>query len=268
MPKTYNKLVGCGCSFSDYCGNPTLTFNAYAAKQLELPYLDLTAGASSNLRWTRILTSEIRKGNITKDDLLVLQFTNPSRTEFVTDLPRNSSSWSFPTWNAVTNPIFDARVHKSGKPIDEKYNDKYWLLRHMPQSGNWADNKIIKEWHSLYMKYFYCEEYVKELFLNQLFSLQQILKEFNVIYIYTGYINHEIKLEPFMKMLNNNTCVIEAMSMVNKETTPDLKYCLDAPFDCAHINQAGHEVIGRTIVDLVELNSFSTETPPNLAIIK
>ena len=268
MPKTYSKLVGCGCSFSDYCGNPTFTFNAYAADQLGIPYLDLTAGASSNLRWTRILTSEIRKGNITKDDLIVLQFTNPGRTEFVTDVARNYTNWGFPTWNAITNPKYDTSVHQAGKPLDEMYNDKFWLLRHMPQSGNWADNKILEDWHKAYMKYFYCEEYSKELFLNQIFSLQHILKEFNVIYIYTGYINHDIKLEPFIEMLNNNTCVIEAMSMVNKEITPDMKYCLAPPHDCAHINLAGHEVIGRTIVDLVELNAFSTETPPNLAIIK
>jgi len=264
--KQFVKVVGTGCSFSDYTGNPKNTFNQQVALHYGIDYLDLTAGAGSNDRWYRLLLAGIREGVITKDDLIVIQYTNLMRREYVTDLrdPKESASDYHP-WKNPTG------YKRTLKPIKEKWSTEWYTFKWNPTASAWADTPELKKWCDLMAVHFTSRSYAIELWRNQHFALQHILKDYAVVYLHTGYIQSEVKIDDFIKSTNTNAAIIEFPT--NSENGggnifDQNGWCLNPPYDCAHINQAGHDAVAEAIIQLTEMSDFKEKTSPDRLVIQ
>lgn len=70
-----------GCSFSDYTLVNT-NWGEHLANKLGMRYVHMNRGGGSNDRSWREVTSKVLEGEITSDDLVIVQYTNIDRREF------------------------------------------------------------------------------------------------------------------------------------------------------------------------------------------
>lgn len=257
--KTYRNLIGTGCSFTDYTGRPPATFNQIVADRLGIDYLDLSAGAGSNERWWRILLSGIREGKVSKDDLLVLQYTNIHRKELVTNLVETPPVAPDPWTPDRKKP----KPNNNTKQIREKYTDLFSTIKWMHNSFISNDNKKLNSYYKMLQDHCWCPEYQVEKWRNQHLALQYILADYNVIYLYTGYLG-DIKWEEFLSSTNNQATIIR----FTQNCIQNNEWCLLPPHDCAHINYKGHQAVAETIYSALEYSKFDKNTPPDVLEIK
>jgi hypothetical protein len=86
------KLFAAGCSISTRCSGKT-SYPEELSKLLNYELVNCTAGCGSNYRIWRTITKHIMDGNLTSDDLLVIQYTEPTRREFWSKFPKNNDSF-------------------------------------------------------------------------------------------------------------------------------------------------------------------------------
>ncbi len=87
-----SKLFAAGCSISTRCNGKT-SYPEELAKLLNYQLVNFTAGCGSNYRIWRTITKEIMHGNLTSDDLVVIQYTEPTRREFWSRFPKGNDNY-------------------------------------------------------------------------------------------------------------------------------------------------------------------------------
>ena len=148
------KLFTAGCSISTRC-NAKTSYPEELAKLLNYELVNFAAGCGSNYRIWRMITKEIMDGNLTSDDLVVIQYTEPTRREF----------WSrFPKGNDNYKDLYD-----DGSIIRFKFD-----------SYVWQRTKEEIEFLKLYEFNFVNDVFETENFAVNNFNFQHMLKNHNI----------------------------------------------------------------------------------------
>lgn len=142
-----------GCSASDRTEVPKC-YGDYLADSLNLTYQHYAAGCGSNDRIFRNLLTLVKNKTITSKDLVIIQYTETTRTEY---------------WSSFVNDVNLRDNYDSGQ-----------ILRYKINSGSWQPNKIEKKFFKLYEQYFLNETFEQEKFAAHNFALQCVLEKYNI----------------------------------------------------------------------------------------
>lgn len=153
------KLCVAGCSFSDYT-HVKKVYGEFLAERLGFDYIHEGAGCGSNYRIWRRIVNHILNGNLTPNDIIIIQYTNPERKEFYTTNP------PFPYVNLPEDALIISEPYQSGSLIRYKY-----------QADSWQDYENDKLFFKMYESDHINIEYEKELFLVYHNMFQCFLKE-------------------------------------------------------------------------------------------
>lgn len=224
------KLFVAGCSFSDYTGVDHV-YGEFLATTLNYEYIHEGAGCGSNWRIWRTITNHVLSGNLTSDDLLIIQYTDMTRNEFWTSLnqPPNTirnSDYS----HAVT-----ARPDLSWLPLVDRGPDSGYIIRYKIGAEKWQNNKKECEFFEMYEKYFVNSHFCKEQFKIQHYMFQTMLIRNNIKTVFTNSYRHGCR--QFM-------CLPEFTPYMFTDPLPYsdcMQYDL-GPGDYGHLNLTGHEI--------------------------
>ena len=152
------KLFAAGCSISTRCYANT-SYPEELAKLLNYELVNFTAGCGSNYRIWRTITKEIIDGNLTSDDLVVIQYTEPTRREFWSRFPKNNDNYK------------------------DLYDDGS-ILRFKIDSYLWQSTKEEVEFLRSYETNFVNDSFENENFHINNFNFQHMLKAHNIKVIF------------------------------------------------------------------------------------
>jgi hypothetical protein len=212
------KLVVGGCSFSSSF-NIRLeeSWPALVAKQLNCDLLDEAAIAGSNYRIWRKIVNYIVEGVVTKDDTLIIQYTESHRTE-------------------LFSPIKRRLEHDDRHSPAESYHDGYILKNKwgLELTGIGDEKKI-----GIMTRKFSCDQFDYERFSVEHTMFQGYLKSlgFNHVYFLIG--------GPYTPNINN----ITQYPIIDCSDT--LKYHLTN--DIHHMNAVGHKTVTQRILDVLKV---------------
>jgi hypothetical protein len=206
-----NKLYVAGCSFTDNLPIPH-NYGSKLATLLGLEYVHKARGIGSNHRMWRHLTNAIMDKQLTSDDLLVVQYTNPERREFWSAIPRSKEE-----------------LHAD---CSEYYDEDGTILKFKMDSYYWQNNKIEKDFMKMYEENFLSIKFEQEVFNYQNFMFQSMLLQHKIptVFLYSRYnnnfyVNNEYKPHIFY----------EPKSFIDDEST-----YMDVINDRYHLNERGH----------------------------
>jgi hypothetical protein len=114
-----NKLIVCGCSYSDRTFVDRC-YGDYLSEMLDKQYVHLAKKGASNDRAWRKATEMILRGQIDSDDILLVQYTDLNRREF----PSNNLK-SAHVGTEVVESMSD--MHKSYAVSDYKIDSYTWM---------------------------------------------------------------------------------------------------------------------------------------------
>lgn len=223
------KLFVGGCSVSDYT-NVETTYGEMLSKMLNFEYVHEAAGCGSNWRIWRTITNHILNGNLTSDDLLIIQYTNFERREF----------WS----------RHQAYTYYTGyQPLREKYaNGDGDIIRFKVKSHEWQITKEEKLLHSLYENNFVSSEFDFDVFCTQHLMFQCLLKEYGIKTIFMpleGYVGWNIKYIPYFE---------NSVINLNEEWRKNEFHNIT---DLAHLNSKGHQHFANLLYNFIQTNYFN-----------
>jgi hypothetical protein len=205
------KLCVAGCSFSDYKLVPNV-YGDILAKKLNSAYIHHATIAGNNYRIWREISKLVMASEITSQDILIIQYTQATRSEF---------------WSAVP---YKPQV-RYGVDFVENYNNDGRLIRYKWRSAEWQDNSIEKEFFKMYESNFLNPHFEEEKFkvYNEMF--QHFLLNYNIptIFLKTEYCSEQVSLLPNFKALSYSF-----------DITPDTEL---SPNDRCHLNLHGHSIL-------------------------
>ena len=231
------KLFVAGCSFSDY----TKVEHAYGeilAGKLNYQYVHEGAGCGSNWRIWRTITKHILDGNLTSDDLLIIQYTELTRNEFHSVLAQPKYVYEPRTIDNL--PITDIR-------------DDGFVIRYKFGADVWQNNKEESEFFKLYTKYFVNINFAEEQFLTHHHMFQHMLINNNIKTIFVASDRNHPK--SFFLRQHTLPNFIPYMFSEPTDKTDCEKYNL-TPGDWGHLNQKGHEVFAGWLYDHIYNNKI------------
>ena len=119
------KLVIGGCSFSDWYPGVEKPWSVKLSERMKLEYLHEARGCGSNYRIWRELTKYIVRGRVSKEDIILIQYTTPNRYEFWS----NHEHPIIPITNYRNNsdPFYDRNGKRSGSVIRYKFDAHSWV---------------------------------------------------------------------------------------------------------------------------------------------
>jgi|DEB19_MinimDraft_2_1074335.scaffolds.fasta_scaffold00172_3 hypothetical protein len=211
------KLFVAGCSFSDFT-KVEKVYGQFLSEKLNYEYVHEGAGCGSNWRIWRQITKHIMSGNLTSNDLLIVQYSGREREEF---------------WSALEQPSYSFRPNTVDHlTIIDKYTDGN-IIRYKANSHTWQNNKEERDLFELYEKYFVNIDFENERFTTQNYMFQTLLlsKHIPVIFVRSHRIPPLVDADIFT----------EYMPYVFDEPYKLKQYNLE-PNDYGHMNQAGHQV--------------------------
>ena len=226
------KLFVAGCSFSDFT-KVSKVYGQFLAEKLGYEYVHEGAGCGSNWRIWRTITKHVMSGNLTPDDLLVVQYTGRERQEFFSSLDKPSITYRP---NSLTYlKVFDT-VNNGN------------IIRYKAQAQDWQHNKEERDFFGLYEKYFLDAEFAREQFVTQNYLFQKMLlsNRINVIFI------RSFRCPPLLE-----SDVLPEYLPIFREpffSTELHKYNLE-PDDYGHMNQLGHEIFAEWLFTHINNNN-------------
>lgn len=164
------KLFVAGCSFSDYSQVDTV-YGEVLAEKLGFDYVHEGSGCGSNYRIWRSIGQHILSGNLTENDLLIVQYTSTERREF----------WS----HNEPLPSLPKTVN-----LNEGYYKGGSILKYKSFSTQWQRFEEEKQFLDLYEKYFCSIEYEEDWFrvMNSYFQSFLTSKNINTVFLETVYL--------------------------------------------------------------------------------
>jgi len=226
------KLFVAGCSFSDFT-KVSKVYGQFLAEKLGYEYVHEGAGCGSNWRIWRTITKHVMSGNLTPDDLLIVQYTGRERQEF---------------FSALEQPAHLNRPNSIDYlKTSEKVNNGN-IIRFKAQSHEWQHNKEECDFFELYEKYFVDFEFAQEQFITQNYSFQQMLSSNNITAIFVN--SH--RTPP----LHESDLLPEYLPMFREplNKTEIRKYNL-ASDDYGHMSQLGHEIFAEWLFAHINNNN-------------
>ena len=209
------KLFTAGCSVStrNHCDT---SYPEELANLLNYELVNCAVGCGSNYRIWRMLTKHIMDGNLTSDDLVVIQYTDQGRREF---------------WSRFCSEDIDVNnvdLYDDGTIIRFKFNSHTW------QRTN-EETKFLK----LYEENFINEKFEWEVFDVNNFNFQHMLKNNNikVIFIKTDRMNAHVDifmLDEYQKTHFNDK---SNSDWLNNQTETD----------SCHFSDKGHKLIAENL---------------------
>jgi len=232
------KLFVAGCSFSDYTGVDHV-YGEFLATKLNYEYIHEGAGCGSNWRTWRTITNHVLSGNLTSDDLLIIQYTAMTRNEFWTVLNQPIESIRNSDYShAAQRKFIDFRSQNRNitwVPLVDTGPDSGHIIRYKIGAEKWQNNKQECEFFEMYEKYFVNGHFCKEQFKIQHYMFQTMLIRNNIKTVFTNSYRQGCGL--FM-------CLPEFTPYMFTDPLPYsdcMQYDLNSG-DMGHLNLNGHEI--------------------------
>jgi len=233
------KVVVGGCSVSDYT-RVKRVYGEILAENIGADYIHHGAGCGSNYRTWRNVTNLVMNNEITEDDLILIQYTEPTRQEF---------------WSSYVDEhrqhIRDSKYN--GDIIRWKYGAHIW---HKTAFDN--HQKFEQKFFKLKEEYFTSTEFDLERFEynHYLFHNTIVSKNIKIAYVVpNGYMRG--KGAEFIDRFNKSgeIHITENLTFPHSpNTTFDSSlYLLD---DMSHFNQLGHEYVADVIETFLKKNQW------------
>jgi len=226
------KLFVAGCSISDYT-KVSKVYGEFLAEKLGCEYVHEGAGCGSNWRIWRVITQHIMTGNLTPDDILVVQYTGRERDEFW-------SRFDPPVWEMAPNTL----DHLCVTDVPQ-YGGS--VIRYKAGAGIWQDGQQIKDFFDTYEKNHLCVEFERERFLAHNFMFQNMLLMKNIRTIFVR--SRRAATLPMSELFPE----FRKISFI--EPAGDLTMYDLSSTDSGHMNQLGHEVFAGWLYD--HINTFN-----------
>jgi hypothetical protein len=212
------KLCVAGCSFSDYAGGVDNIYGAILAEKLNADYIHHGAGCGSNYRIWREVSKLVISKEITPQDILIIQYTEVTRTEF----------WS--------SNLFTKKIAPKTCATAENYNNDGSILRYKSKADTWQNSKTEKEFFKMYESNFLNPNFEEEKFkvYNEMF--QHLLLNYKIP---TIFLNNTYR--PNCNMLR----YFENLSY-STTITSETQLSTDDPW---HLSLYGHTVLANNLYD-------------------
>jgi hypothetical protein len=223
------KLFVAGCSFSDFT-KVKKVYGQYLAEKLNYDYVHEGAGCGSNWRMWRVLTHHILSGNLTPDDLLIVQYSDIHRAEF---------------WTSIRQPDFAFDPQKVDHIIHERYKTGGTVTRFKMFSHEWQHNALEKQFHNMYENHFLSDDFEIERFVAHNHMFQCMLKEHNITPVFIKTFRYRRDQDSFLPEFE--PFVFHEEHYGNRE---ELNLDL-AENDPAHLSAYGHKVYADLLFDHV-----------------
>lgn len=222
------KVVVAGCSVSDYTHVDKVYGEMYS-KKIKARYLHEGAGCGSNYRMWRKLGHHIMSGNVTKDDIVILQPTQLARREYYSPFTAGGE-----------------HLHGSnGKSLlNETYNSEGSIVRYKPNAHTdvLSAHPIEKKFSEL-RDNFFDPDFEAETFRNQMNMFQALCscKDINLWIIDVGYVN------------NIQDCIWNKSKSINMKWIRMSHPLMDPKHgrDTGHFSQEGHRVAADTLLNTI-----------------
>lgn len=159
-----------GCSASERV-KVTKCYGDFLSEMMQTKLNLQAAGCGSNRRINRVLSKMVHDGEITSNDIVIIQYTETTRNEFYTA-------------NKETHPKIN---FTDNIQIREDYATGQ-IIRYKADAGSWQPNKVESKFFKNYEKYFLDINFEDENFISLNFNLQCMLA-YNKIDAYFLIIN-------------------------------------------------------------------------------
>lgn len=205
------KLCVAGCSVSDY----TCVDRVYGdilAENIGFNYIHEAVGCGSNDRIWRRVTNLIIDKKIDKNDIIVIQYTDVTRTEF----------WSSNPWPS----------YKHTGPQEERSHDNGRILSYKIGSHEWQHYDLEKSFFKTYEKHFVSDNYAHEVFRIRNFNFQNMIINLGLTVIFM--------LTTRIGQMDENICYGYLKDLSYKDSTGGkIEFDLRDGDQC-HFNDRGH----------------------------
>jgi hypothetical protein len=227
------KLFVGGCSFSAtsdaHDGRGDL-YGDVLANSIGATFVDVSAGCGSNKRIWRNITNYIMNGELTSDDILIMQYTEKARTEFFSNYKLQSVKAEM-----IDKPVSNSEEYYDGRILKFKF--------HMTQfNPNWT--KEERDFLQSYEDYFIGKEYIDEDFAFTNYMFQSMLKQHNikVVFLKTAYFQETEKIIPEFQ-----STILDLMNI-----TEDYPFNRSCGIDKSHLSQEGHRYLARVLEEHIK----------------
>lgn len=227
------KLFVAGCSISDYT-KVSKVYGEFLAEKLGCEYVHEGAGCGSNWRIWRTITRHIMNGNLTKDDLLLVQYTGRERDEFW-------SRFDPPAWEMAANTI----DHLCVTDVPQ-YGGS--VIRYKVGAAVWQEGRRVKDFFDAYEKNHLCVEFERERFLSHNFMFQNMLLMKNIRTVFVR--SRRAATVPMSELFPE----FRETSFI--EPAGDLTMYDLSSTDSGHMNQLGHEVFAGWLFDHINKSNL------------
>lgn len=222
------KLFVAGCSFSDFT-KVEKVYGQFLAEKLNYEYVHEGAGCGSNWRIWRQITKHVMSGNLTPNDLLIVQYTGREREEFWSSLEQPAYAFEPNTVDHLT--------------VIDKYSGGN-IIRYKAEAAAWQNNKEERNFFDEYEKYFVSINFERERFVTHNYMFQRMLLSNNINAIFI----RAHRIPP----LADSDILSEFKPYVFNEPHKIREHNL-APDDFGHMNQLGHQVFADWLFDHINI---------------
>lgn len=220
------KLLVAGCSVSDYT-HVDKVWGQYLAEKLDREYIHEGSGCGSNWRMWRKIFNHVNQNSISKDDIVIVQYTELIRREF----------WS--PYQKQSRTLYGS----NGKSfIVEKYNDSGSIIKFKMDAHKFSDHTSDeKKFFKLYTR-----------FIDQEFELEQFFMMHNM---FQGFMKDKgFKNLYFLKAggygpLKDSNDLIDFYKG-NFIAAPNA-FVNHLPNDNLHMDQKGHFLLSEDIFEFI-----------------
>lgn len=186
------KLFSAGCSLADRT-QTTHSYGDYLAQHMDYDYVHLAGGGGSNYRSIRQIVQAVSSGEATPEDMIVLQFTDPTRKELnssylsgtdhgakIAKEHMNTCKISFDRYSAL---LHEGSSHKLQCPnIDITPAGVYTRFKNNSEVYQIA--QADEHLHLAYFKYAYDPMLDLQNFIVQFNMLDAFLQQHKIPYVY------------------------------------------------------------------------------------
>lgn len=218
------KIAVGGCSFSSAFNiEKQFSWTALVSERLNCALIDETATAGSNYRIWRKIVNHIHTGTITNQDIVIIQYTEPHRTELYSPVQRRADHPSLEPYNQ----------HAQAEPYSDNYGyivKNKWGLE---QNGVGDEKRI-----GLLTRKFSHDDFDLEQFRVQHLMFEGYLKslDFKRVYFLRGG-----NYSPELTGITHYPII---------DCTDTLQHHL--PDDPWHMNTHGHQVVAKRVLNILK----------------